>query len=397
MPGPLAGLTILDLTSVVLGPYATQLCADMGARVIKIEPPTGDMVRQIGKSKVTKGMGPIHLTVNRGKESLCLDLKRPEGKAAFLKLAAKADALFHNMRPEAIDGLGLDYESVRAANPTLVYVGAYGFGTDGPYAARPAYDDIVQGISGVAGLLESLSGEPRYAPTILCDKTTGLMAALALVTALLGRARSGQGQKVEVPMFETMASFMMVEHLWERAIVADGSIGYTRMLSPDRRPYRTKDGYVCATPYADKHWKAVFEAVGRGELMSDPRFATINARSQRINEVYALMSQLMRERTTAEWLALFEREEIPAAPVQYLADLPADPHMKAVGLFREVKHPSEGEIRQLRSPIRFFATGGEMGSPAPTLGQHTRALLAEAGLAPAEIDAMIAAGTAKEG
>ena len=393
--GPLSGYRILDLTTVVLGPYATRILGDMGADVIKVEPPEGDMLREIGPSG-SPGMAPIHLALGSSKRSVVLDLKRPRARDALLRLAAGADAFVHSMRPGAIARLGLTCEDLRSARPDIVYCGACGFGSGGPYAGRPAYDDLIQGMCGIADLMGRVTGgPPRYAPTIVADKTVGLFVANAVLAALLHRERTGEGQEVEVPMFETMVSYVLVEHLWERTVRPDdGALGYVRMLAPNRRPFRTRDGYVCMLAYTDRHWKSFFALAGRPELSEDPRYETISARTENVSELYAVAEELLGERTTAEWLADLEKAEVPAGPVNSLEDLLADPHLASRDLIRRVAHPSEGETLEVGPPARFSRSPAAVRRPAPLLGEHTVQALAEAGLEPAEIDDLLREGAA---
>ena len=395
MNGPLSGYRIVDLTTVVLGPYATRILGDMGAEVVKVEPPEGDMLRDIGPSR-SPGMAPIHLALGSSKRSLVLDLKRPRARDALMRLVAGADAFVHSMRPGAIARLGLSYEEVRATRADIVYCGACGFGSGGPYAGRPAYDDLIQGMCGIADLIGRVTGgPPRYAPTIVADKTVGLFVANSVLAALLHRERTGEGQEIEVPMYETMVSYVMVEHLWERTMRPDdGALGYVRMLAPNRRPFRTRDGYMCMLAYTDRHWRAFFELAGCPELSADPRYAHISARTENVAELYARVERLLGERTTAEWLEVLERAEIPAGPVNTLEDLLADPHLSGQDLFRRVDHPSEDETLQIGPPARFSRSPAAVRRPAPRLGEHTAEVLREAGLDPAEIDRLLHEGAA---
>ena len=395
MNGPLSGYRIVDLTTVVLGPYATRILGDMGADVVKVEPPEGDMLRDIGPSR-SPGMAPIHLALGSSKRSLVLDLKRPRARDALMRLVAGADAFVHSMRPGAIARLGLTYEEVRATRADIVYCGACGFGSGGPYAGRPAYDDLIQGMCGIADLMGRVTGgPPRYAPTIVADKTVGLFVANSVLAALLHRERTGEGQEIEVPMYETMVSYVMVEHLWERTMRPDdGALGYVRMLAPNRRPFRTRDGYMCMLAYTDRHWRAFFELAGCPELSADPRYAHISARTENVAELYARVERLLGERTTAEWLEVLERAEIPAGPVNTLEDLLADPHLSGQDLFRRVDHPSEDETLQIGPPARFSRSPAAVRRPAPRLGEHTAEVLREAGLDPTEIDRLLHEGAA---
>ncbi len=397
MAGALQGLRIVDLTAVVLGPYAMQLLGDQGADIVKVEPPEGETLRHIGQSRVNTGMGPLHLTVNRSKRSLALDLKRPEGLAALQRIIARADAFVHAMRPQAMAKLGLDYESVRKVNPNIVYVGAYGYRADGPYGDRPAYDDVIQAMSGVAALNAMHDGIPKYAPTIIADKTVGLTLAYAVLAALIHKLRTGEGQQVEVPMFETMAQYLLVEHLFQRTFDPEhGKPGYNRMMAPGRKPYRSKDGWVSILPYTNRHFADYFRIAGRADLAVDPRFTTVVARSVNIAELYDLISEIAASKTTAEWLELLMQAQIPCAPINTLEDLFADPHLTAGDLFAIMDHPSEGPIQVVNPPVRFSKSPSAITRPAPLIGEHSREVLREAGLEEAEIEALIAGGIVVE-
>ncbi|HJQ58418.1 MAG TPA: CoA transferase [Vineibacter sp.] len=384
MPGALDGLKIVDMTVVALGPYATLLLAEQGAEVIKVESPDGDTTRHVGPSKVTPGMGPHHMFVNRGKRSLCLDLKRPEARAALFKVIAGADALIYSIRPQAMARLGLGYDAVRQVNSGICYVGACGYTSDGPYGHLPAYDDAIQALSGVAALMGD-GGEPQYAPTVLADKTTGLMLAYAAMCALMHKVRTGQGQKVEVPMFETMVSWLSLEHLWERTYRDDGALGYPRTLAPNRKPYRARDGWLAILPYTDRHWRKFFEIAGRPEVMDEPRFATMNARSANVEALYGLLDELAPLKTVAEWVAALEAAEVPCMPVKSLAQLFDDPHLKWRGLFQKTQHHSEGEITTLAPSVSFSATPSRHDRGAPLLGEDSTAVLREAGVSETDI------------
>jgi crotonobetainyl-CoA:carnitine CoA-transferase CaiB-like acyl-CoA transferase len=394
MPGALEGIRIVDLTSIILGPYGTMLLADQGADVIKVEAPEGDAVRHIGKPAMNAGMGPTYLYVNRNKRSLCLDLKNEKARAALLKLVATADAFVHALRPQAIEGLGLGYGQIRKVKPDIVYVGAYGFSADGPYGKLPAYDDAIQARFGIADLMGRAAGDdvPRYPPTILADKTVGMTFAFSILTALMHRQRTGEGQFVEVPMFETMAAWLMVEHLWDRTFDDQGAVGYTRLLARTRKPYRTLDGWMAILPYIDKHWRNFFEIVGKPEVLKDPRYSTLNARSLHIDDMYAMVEALAPTRTTAEWVRLLDQAEIPNAPVSRPADLFEDPHLVWRQLFRKYRHPSEGEITMVEPPMHMSKTPPAIRTMAPRQGADSRAVLAEAGVSAAEIEALKQAG-----
>lgn len=392
MLGPLAGIRILDLTSVVMGPYATQILGDMGADVIKIEGPDGDIMRHMG-SGATAAMGPIHMTVNRNKRSLVLDLQRPEARAALLRLIETADVFVHSMRPAAIERLGLGYDSVRQHRSDIVYCGAYGYSVQGPYADKPAYDDMIQGVSGLAALNARLAGEPRFTPTIVGDKVAGLTIAYAVLGALFHRARTGEGQFVEVPMFETLVSFLMVEHMWGRVHDREqGAVGYPRVLNQIRKPHRTLDGYLCVLPYTDRNWADFFQLAGRTDLGADPRYATANARSLNYETLYPLLAEILAKRSSQAWCDDFDRLSIPAAPVNSLEDLFTDAHLSAVGLFATHEHPVEGSLTYVNPPVNFSKTPSRIVRMAPARGEHSTQVLEEIGLTASDIEALRACG-----
>lgn len=392
MPGALSGFKVVDLTSVVMGPYATQIFGDMGAEVIKVESPDGDIMRHMGATRGA-AMGPIHLSVNRNKRSLVLDLRQPAAHAALLRVVGDADVFVHAMRPDAIERLGLGYEAIKAVVPDIVYCGAYGYSKAGPYALEPAYDDMIQGMCGLADTNKHLAGEPRFMPTIVGDKVAGLTIAYAVLAALLHRQRTGEGQSIEVPMFESLTSFMLVEHLWERAYdPKHGAVGYPRVLSQLRKPHRTLDGFVCVLPYTDRNWRDFFQLAGRPDLAAEERYATSTSRSKNYETLYKALGDIMATRTTAAWIEQCRPLSIPIAPVNSLEDLFEDPHLKAVGTFVRVQHPSEGELTQVKPPVNFEKTPCTITSLAPRLGEHSHEILQQAGLSDAEITALVAAG-----
>ncbi|MBV8273272.1 MAG: CoA transferase [Cupriavidus sp.] len=383
--GPLDGIRVLDLTSVVLGPLATQSLADLGADVIKIEGPEGDLMRANGVSR-NAGMSSIYLALNRNKRSVVLDLKTDAGATALRRLIAGADVLIHNMRVAAIERLGFGYAEVAKLNPRIVYCVATGFGQDGPHRDKPAFDDIIQAASGLVSL-GSAGGRPEYVPSLIADKTTGLALANAVMAALLHRERHGHGQSVEVPMLETMASFVMAEHLAGLTFdPATGPAGYARLLEGGRRPAQTADGWICALPYTERHWKAFFHAVDRDDLAAMYDIGDRAKRNAHIRALYRHLGEITPSRTTAAWMALFETLDIPATPIYKPDELPEHPHLDAVGLFQQTMHPTEGPLREMRPTARFSATPLTLRRHAPTLGEHTDEVLREAGLNPDEIE-----------
>ena len=397
--GPLDGVRVVDLTTVVMGPYATQLLADDGADVIKVEPPGGDVMRLAGPMR-SPGMGPVFLQLNRNKRGVVLDLKQRRGRDALLRLCERADVLVHNVRPAALRRLQLSYEDVRAVNPRLVHVGLSGYGEDGPYAGRPAYDDLIQGISGVASLFARAGGgPPRFVPLTLADRIVGISAVHTIVGALFLRERTGQGQGVEVPMFETLAQLVLGDHMAGRTFdpPLDGP-GYARLLSPDRRPYPTRDGHLCVLLYNDKHWESFFRAIGRlEEFTADPRLNDHATRTTHYDEVYALLAGILATRTTAEWLSLLEACDVPCVPLQDLDALIDDPHLRATGFFQIVDHPTEGPLRLTGIPGRWSGLQRSIRRAPPLLGEHSVEVLREAGLTEADIATLIAEGATVDG
>lgn len=378
MPGPLAGIRVIDLTTIVMGPYATQILGDMGADVIKIECPSGDIFRDVPPFR-HRGMGAAFLNVNRNKRSVVLNLELEEDKQCLIKLVAFADVFVYTLRPRSLARLGLDYNSLRERNPRLIHCGAYGFSEEGPYRGRPAYDDVIQAMSGTASLEGRNDPEgPKFVNTIMADKIAGLSAAYAITSALYERERSGLGQAIEVPMFETVVSFNMIEHLaGETFYPSLGSMGYDRVLSPHRKPYRTRDGYIALMPYSTEQWRRFFEIAGKPQYAADSRFTEHTARSENIDELYRILAEILAERSTAEWIRLFETADIAMAPVLSPEDLLEDQHLRALGFFRRDNHPSEGEIRTVSSPVRFSRTPTAVERLAPRLNEHREEILKE--------------------
>ncbi|HEX4927408.1 MAG TPA: CoA transferase [Burkholderiales bacterium] len=387
MSGPLAGVRVLDLTTVVMGPYATQILGDFGAEVIKVEPPSGDVMRYAWPFR-HPGMGHIFLNANRNKRSVVLDLKQPAARKACLAIAKSCDVLVYNIRPQAMARLGLSYEQVKQENEKIIYVGCFGYSQRGPYAAKAAYDDLIQGAAGIPALLKQQgAGEPRYAPIIVADRSVGQQVASAVSAALYYREKSGKGQRVDVPMFEHLLQIVLGEHLGGYTFEPQlGEPGYARMLAPDRRPYQTKDGYVCALIYNDKQWAAFFAVIGQPEKIKEAHYATQEARSKNYDRAYAFVAQELRKRTTAEWIAALEHADIPVQRMNSLADIVADPHLAATGYFRSVEHPTEGRIRSMAVPSEWSESKPEYRRHAPRLGEHTAEVLREVGLTPQAID-----------
>ncbi len=390
--GPLSGVRVLDMTSVVFGPLCTQVLGDQGADVIKIEGPEGDSTRYTGPAK-SRGMAALFLGLNRNKRSLVLDLKQEAAKIALWRLIDSADVIVHSIRPQAVARLGFSPEAVHARNPRIVYVALTGYGTGGTYEGRPAYDDVIQGQCGMAALMSEITGEPRYAPMIIGDKTCGLVASQAITAALFARERTGNGQYVEVPMLETMTAFTMAEHLFGHTFEPPrGSIGYNRVLAPWRRPYKTSDGYVAMLVYTDAQWHRFWGLVGRESLREDARFKTMVARAENIADVYRIAGECIAERTTDEWLDVLGQAEIPCAHVKSLEDLLVDEHLASVDFFQRAEHPTEGRIVMPSPPARFASTPSGIDQLQPRLGEHSREVLGEAGLSQDEIAAMMTSG-----
>ncbi|CAN5524677.1 CoA transferase [soil metagenome] len=393
--GPLAGIRVLDLTSVVLGPVATQILGDYGAEVIKVEPIEGDLMRANGVSRHA-GMSSIFLAINRNKRSLSIDLKTAEGREILLALAADTDVLVHNMRVPAIERLGLGYDAVRAVKPDIVYCAATGFGQAGPDRAKPAFDDIIQAASGIAGLMWKATGTADYVPTLMADKTTGIVVVNAVLAALFHRERSGQGQYVEVPMLETMVEFTMAEHMGGLTFEPPTApAGYGRVVSGGRKPAPTADGYIAMLPYSPSQWVALFKRIGRDDLVAAYDLSDRHKLNAAVRDLYRELNGLTPGRPTAEWLSICEELDIPATRIWQLDDLPEHPHLKAVDMFPTMTHPSEGKVRYTRPATLFGATPASVRCGAPLLGQDSESILHDLGYDAQRIESLRQAGIVK--
>ncbi|PZN93585.1 MAG: CoA transferase [Alphaproteobacteria bacterium] len=391
---PLHGLKVIDLSSVIFGPYCAQWFADLGADVIKLEAPEGDSTRQTGPG-LEPGMAALFLGSNRGKRGLVLDLKSPEGQAALDRLLETADVLLHSIRPQKLASLGLEPAALLARHPRLVFAGLHGFGEAGPYGGLPAYDDVIQGMSGIADLMAQSTGSPRYMPTIIADKVSGLTAGLAILAAIIRRQTTGKGGFVEIPMFETLVAFNFVEHFYGHHFDPPlGPLGYPRVMAPWRRPLATADGHVCMMAYTNAHWRGFFTVAGAPDHIADPRFASISTRTTHIDAIYGLAGDLVRHKTTAKWLQLLEGAQVPCAPVIPLDALETDPHLAATGFFTRIDTPA-GPLRYPGVPVLFDGERPPVGAP-PHLGEHTAQVLAEAGFTEADIAALLASRAARQ-
>ena len=389
MSGPLKGLKIIELTSVVLGPWAAQILADMGAEVIKVEAPFGDSNRQLGASR-NPNMAALYLSNNRNKRSLVLDLKQASARDALLKIIKDCDVFLHNNRPQVMTKLKLEYNDIKSVNENIIYCGTYGYSKDGPYGEKGALDDSIQAASGIAALNELVLGEPRYLPTVVADKTTAITVVYSILAALFHRERTGSGQEVEVPMFETMVSFVMAEHLWGEIFEPPlDKAGYTRLMSHHRKPYKTKDGYIAVLPYMNNHWKTFCEKAERQDLIEDDRFKNLSSRVENIDNTYSETGKILSTKTTQEWLDIFADTKVPVIVVNSLDDLFTDPHLEAVGFWQDFDHPTEGKLKMPGFPAKFSKTPATIRKHAPNFGEHSLEILAEAGIDEETIKQMI--------
>ena len=389
MSGPLSGLKVLELTSVVLGPWAAQTMADMGADVIKIEAPFGDSNRQLGASR-NPGMAALYLSNNRNKRSLVLDLKQESARDALLTIVKDCDVFLHNNRPQVMTKLRLEYEDIKSVNENIIYCGTYGYSKDGPYGEKGALDDSIQAVSGIAALNELVLGEPTYLPTVVADKTTAITVVYSILAALFHRERTGIGQEIEVPMFETMVSFVMAEHIWGEVFEPKmGEAGYTRLMSHHRKPYKTKDGYIAVLPYMNNHWQTFCEKAEREDLIEDERFKDLSSRVKNIDDTYSETGKILATKTTQEWLDIFAETKVPVIVVNSLEDLFHDPHLEAVDFWQSYEHPTEGQLKMPGFPSKFSKTPASIRKHAPKLGEHSKEILAEAGIDEETINKMV--------
>jgi len=383
--GPLQGVRVIDLTTVMLGPFCTQILGEMGAEIIKIETPEGDVNRWTGESR-SPGMSTGQLIKGRNKRSIILDLKVKKVRKVFEKLIQTADVFVHNIRPKAAKRLAIDYETIAELNHNIIYASATGFGETGPFADKPAYDDLIQGASGIASLFGKVTGTPRYVPSVMADKTTGLFLSNYISMALFHRERTGEGQKLHVPMYESFAAFVVSEHMQGQTFVPPtGPAGYTRMLTSHRKPYETKDGFICVVPYTQKHWANFLALVGRADLIKDPRFSNQTERTKNIDTLYEIVSDSMKRRSTNDWIIALSDADIPAGPMNSPEDLFECPHLKAVEMFPEIEHPTEGRIRHIKVPAAFSKTPGGLYHHSEKLGASTNTVLNELGFSRTEI------------
>ncbi|MCG8548585.1 MAG: CoA transferase [Alphaproteobacteria bacterium] len=396
MPGPFEGLRVIDVTTIFVGPYAGQLLGDMGADVIKVEAPGGDSTRMSGPA-VNPDMSSNFMQINRNKRSIALDLKTEGGRDVLYDLVKSADVFLHNMRPEPLARLRIDYPTVQPLKPDIVYCNVWGFGREGRYAGKAAYDDVIQGASGAVAL-QAFDGSPaRYVPSLIADKTTGLFAAYAIVSALYHRLATGEGQEIEVPMFESMVSFMMMEHLWGESFVpARGRAGSERHGTPLRWPHATKDGFICCLPSSDKHWKALLKVMDRPDLSANPILKNRRARRRNLPQVMAVLDEILATRTTADWVKVLDEAGIPCMPISSLDDVVADPHLADVGFWREIDHPTEGRLRLMNPPYSFTQSQPSIRRPPPRFAEHTREILSELGYDDTAAERLIDDGAAIE-
>jgi len=375
LSGPLSHLKVLDLSQVVMGPYCTMLLGDMGADIIKIEKPSGDITRYVGPHR-NKGMGSNFLNLNRNKRSLVLDLKDEEEKQILLDMVKDSDVIIHSFRKKTMESLGLSYESISKENKSIIYCGMYGYSQEGAYGSYPAYDDIIQAGSGVASAQNEMTGEPQYVASLLADKTTGLIGLSAILSALIYKERTGVGQEVEVPMYESMVSYSMIEHMYgETFSPPKGNAFYSRAVSPYKKPYKTRDSYLGVLVYTDKQWDNFLKISNNKHLLEDEKFKDMNTRSRNTDYVYQYVEEIMSKKNNSEWIELFTKYDIPFMPINGPKDLLEDEHLKSINFFSKVEHPTEGEIKNVKFPVNFSKTPAKLSRLAPNLGEHNEEIL----------------------
>lgn len=392
---PLKGIRVLDLTSVVVGPVCTWRLGQYGAEIIKVENPEGDLMRGLGGLSPTGQHSGTYLHLNRGKRNICLDLKKQKARDVMDRLIASADVIVANMRPQALQKLGIDSETIRGRYPDKIYCLITGYGTDGPYAGQPAYDSVIQGVTGMAGLFLRRDGSPNYVPMLICDHVAGEIAAGSILAALVERKVSGNGCSIEVPMFETMAAFVLQEHLAQQSFDPPiGPPGDLRLLSPHNRPVKTSDGWISFTVNTDTQVRAFLTVSGRSEYLGDERFNSVAARAKNVTEWFEIRGKPLSDKSTDEWLELFQQADIAAQPCHSLETLQHDRHLKAVDLIQHEHHPTEGKTATIRSTIKVNDAYLHLREYSQPKGWETKQLLTEMGYREDEVDAMLASGTA---
>lgn len=386
---PLDGIKVIDLTSVLYGPYATQMLADLGADVIKIESPEGDPTRNLGPRKNEK-MAAGFLGTNRNKRSVVLDLKKPAAQQALWQLIDSADMFVHNIRPQKIEKLGFSPSAVMKRNENIVYGSFHGYLEAGPYGGRPAYDDVIQGQSGVAATFLLRDGTPAYAPGVIADKSSGLIAATALTAALFQRLRRNHGVYVEIGMFESMVAYTLLEHQFGLMFSpAKDSGGYSRVISAERKPFATSDGYISMLAYTDKQWANFWRLADMPQQLEDPRFKTIRSRTDNIDVLYALAAKIIQGNSCKHWLDMLAKAEIPSGPINTFADLTEDPHLNALNFFRPYHHPTEGDLNVMDVGVKFDRQSLPIRRHQPGLGEHSKEVFEQLGLSQAMVDELL--------